>query len=117
MKIAIVGSRDYPDLQAVWDYVESLPLDTVIVSGGARGVDSIAEDCAFARGMDTLIFPAEWDKYGKSAGFRRNERIVAECDRLVAFWDGTSRGTQHSIELARKAGKLVTVITPEGRQS
>lgn len=55
MKIAIVGSRDYHDLAAVWRYVESLPEDTVIVSGGARGVDAAAEMAAKSRGMETEI--------------------------------------------------------------
>lgn len=113
-KVAIVGSRNYPHRQQVADYVAGLPPHTIIVSGGARGVDRWAEESAKANGLATQIFPAEWNKNGKfdkSAGYRRNADIVTACDRLVAFWDGQSRGTQHSIGLAEKAGKPVLVIT------
>lgn len=111
MKLAIVGSRNFSDWLAIMNYVHELPLDTVIVSGGARGVDTVAEQTAQARGMTTEIYRADWDKYGKSAGYRRNADIVAAADEVVAFWDGYSKGTAHTIELARKAGKKVTVYT------
>lgn len=110
MRVAIVGSRDYPDLGDVVAYVRALPGDTVIISGGARGVDRVAEHAAFQRGMTTRIYPAEWERYGKQAGYRRNQQIVADADRLVAFHDGVSRGTQHSIDLARAASKPTLVI-------
>jgi DNA recombination-mediator protein A len=112
IKVAIVGSRNASDelLQRCWEYVESLPLDTVIVSGGAVGIDQQAEDCAYVRGMQTIIIKPDWKRYGKSAGFRRNADIIAAADRVVAFTNG-SKGTAHSIELARKAGKEVIVIT------
>lgn len=110
MHIAIVGSRGYMRLDVVRDYISKLPEDTVIVSGGARGVDTAAEDAARARGLQTLIFPAEWSKYGKSAGFKRNQLIVDASQKLVAFWDGSSRGTKSSIDLAYKKGIEVEVI-------
>lgn len=113
MKIAIVGSRDYPDLDAVFDYVRALPSNAIVVSGGARGVDTAAIEAANSQQRHVVVFPAQWQVYGNSAGMRRNALIVEECDELVAFWDGTSKGTAHSIELARKAGKPVTVFTPE----
>lgn len=109
MKVAIVGSRDYGNLEAVRAYVRGLPKDTVIVSGGARGVDSVAEQEARRCGLEVLIFPAEWGKYGKSAGYRRNVDIVTAADQVVAFWDGVSRGTKHSIDLARAQGKLLEI--------
>lgn len=112
-KVAIVGSRKFPNRQQVIDYVASLPQDTVIVSGGAKGVDTWAALAAKECGLDTLIFPAEWDKYGKSAGFRRNADIVNACDRLVAFWDGNSKGTAHSVGLAEKQGKPVEIVKPQ----
>lgn len=112
MKLAIVGSRTYSDLQAVTDYVNGLTADTVLVSGGAAGVDRTAQRAAEKRGMDTKVFIPHWAKYGKSAGMRRNADIVAAADEVVAFWDGHSKGTANTIELARKAGKKVTVYTP-----
>ena len=117
MNIAIVGSRKFANLEAdkeaeraVRDYVRKLPSDTVIISGGARGVDTWAEHAADDYGLETLIFEANWEAYGKSAGVIRNKEIIANCDRLVAFWDGTSKGTKHSIEQARIIGKPIEVI-------
>lgn len=115
MKLAIVGSRVYPDLDRVRRYVRALPLDTVIVSGGAKGVDLEAELTARARGMTVEIYRVtseDWRVYGKGAGMRRNSFIVAACDQLVAFHDGTSKGTADSIAKARAAGKLREVILP-----
>lgn len=109
MKLAIVGSRDYAHLDAVESFVNSLEKGTIVVSGHAPGVDRKAEEAALARGLGTIIFPAEWEKYGRGAGYKRNKLIVKECDALVAFWDGESKGTLHSIRLAKKAGKYVRV--------
>lgn len=112
MKIAIVGSREYPNLNQVVKYVESLPKDTEIISGGARGVDKIAEVTAKRLGLRTSIFLADWDK-GLCAGFQRNWDIVRACDILVAFWDGKSRGTEHSISIGKALHKDVVIYGPE----
>lgn len=114
MKIAIVGSRDFAHLAYVDDYVRDLPPETVIVSGGARGVDRRAEHAARLRGLAVDVHHADWGANGKGAGMIRNYIIVRECDRLVAFWDGVSRGTEHSINLAITAGKPVVVVSPDG---
>lgn len=111
MKIAIVGSREFRKLHLVAEYVDTLPLDTVVVSGGAVGVDKEAERAARARGLAVQIFPADWPRFGKRAGMLRNAEIVAACDSMVAFWDGKSSGTKDSIARARKIGKPCTVIT------
>lgn len=109
-RVAIVGSRGFKDLDRVRAYVGFLlPQDTV-VSGGARGVDSTAEEEARRRGIKVTIFLPDWKAHGKRAGFLRNQDIVNEADRVVAFWDGTSRGTANTIELARRADKPVEVI-------
>lgn len=107
MKVAVVGSRDFPRLDEVRAYVASLPADTVIVSGGARGVDTAAVDEARRLGMRYIVLPADWKTWGKRAGFMRNADIVAAADEIVAFWDGVSRGTRHTIALAEAAGKPV----------
>lgn len=109
-KVAIVGSREGVSRLRVGAYVCSLPKDTIIVSGGARGVDQAAEFYAKHAGLEIIVFPAEWDKYGKRAGFVRNKLIVDAADRIVAFWDGASKGTKHTIDLALKQGKPVEVI-------
>jgi hypothetical protein len=108
--IAIIGSRDYLPLDKVRDYVNTLADDDHIISGGARGVDSAAVAAAKQRGLPFTEYRAEWDRYGRSAGFKRNVLIVNDADRLVAFWDGQSRGTKHSINLAAKKGIPVEII-------
>jgi hypothetical protein len=76
-----------------------------IVSGGARGVDALAERIAQEEtAHDALVFVAKWEIYGRAAGPLRNEKIVEAADMLVAFWDGASRGTAHSASLARAKG-------------
>ena len=105
MKVALVGSRNYSDLEAVRRYVATLPKNTMVVSGGATGVDTAAEETAKQCGLLVKVFPADWNKYGKKAGVIRNEQIVLFADRVVAFWDGVSKGTESTIALARRYGK------------
>lgn len=106
MRVAIVGSREYEPLSDVIDYVRSLPIDTVIITGGAKGVDKTAEIEARARGMEVVIHEAEWNKHGKAAGMIRNRLVVDDCDKLAAFWDQVSPGTKGVMSMASKAGKL-----------
>lgn len=117
--IAIVGSRDYKDLDAVKRYVYSLPRDVTIVSGGARGVDTVAVDTAKERGMKTVVIPVNQrglpeggidrnNLFGQRAMIRNGE-IVALCGTVAAFWDGSSTGTKGAIEKAEKAGKTVLI--------
>lgn len=114
MRVAIVGSRDYPGVpHEVVHYVyHRLTEDDVVVSGGARGVDTSAANAARARGLKVVVHEARWGEFGRGAGYRRNRTIVEDCDRLVAFWDGSSRGTKHSIDLAHQAGKPTEVFMP-----
>ena len=126
MKIAVVGSRGFPDKKFViletkkvfFDY--AYLLDLTLVSGGARGPDTWAEE-AVNQAQEELnqelaginikkeIFKPEWDTHGKSAGFMRNEKIINEADLVLAFWDGASNGTKHSIDLARKNKKPINI--------
>lgn len=110
MKIAIVGSRGFHDPQAVADMVATFPPDTTVVSGGARGVDTWAAQTARACGLAIEVYPADWDAYGKRAGFVRNYDIVKASDRVIAFWDGQSKGTAHTIRIAREMGKEVHIV-------
>lgn len=110
-RVAIVGSRDWPDPVAVVLAVENLPTGTVVVSGGARGVDRIAADAARARGLEVVEHLPDWERLGRRAGFVRNCAIVDDCDRVIAFQHERSRGTQHTIDLAERLGKPVQVVT------
>lgn len=111
MKIAIVGSRNFKPLSKVTEYVHTLEQGTVVVSGGARGVDKTAEIAATAAGLTVEVFLPDWEKHGRRAGIFRNTKIIEFCDQLVAFWDEESRGTQDSIRKARIAGKPVKIFT------
>jgi hypothetical protein len=111
MKLAIIGSRTFNNYELLYDYLEEhLNTTTMVVSGAARGADSMGERWAKENGIKTLISPAEWDKYGKRAGYIRNEDIIKNCDFCIAFWDGVSKGTMHSVSLCKKYNKPVTVI-------
>ena len=118
MKIlAIVGSRNFPDLRLVKDYVKDVyALNNShgaikrIVSGGARGVDSLAEKTARAFNFYEKTFVANWAKYGKQAGYIRNKEMIEYADEVAAFWDGESPGTKHSIDLALKLRKSLIIF-------
>lgn len=107
MKVAIVGSRGITSV----DLSQFVPSDcTLIVSGGARGVDTIAEQYATAHNIPTLIIKPDYDRYGRSAPIRRNDIIVDHADLVLAFWDGKSRGTKYTIDYAKKTGKPIKVF-------
>lgn len=117
MIVAIVGSRGGLPWARVRLEIRELvarPEVTGVVSGGAGGVDSIARAEAIAAGKPLTEFLADWKTYGKRAGFVRNPDIVAAVAEVHAWWNGTSRGTAHTIELARKAGKPVHVHRYDG---
>ena len=103
-RVAIVGSRGWRDLGAVKSLIASLPDDAVVISGGALGVDSAAELFALSRGLTTLVYTPDWEKHSRKAGYMRNRTIVENADRVVAFWDGKSKGTQHTINIAKELG-------------
>jgi len=83
--------------------------DIEIVSGGARGADALGERYAKDRGYSLRVFPAEWDRYGKRAGYLRNAEMAKYANALLAFWDGESRGTRHMIQIARESGLKVGI--------
>lgn len=115
-RVAIIGSctwgRRWAEIrERVRALVASLPPDAVVVSGGAMGVDMAAQLAAQKRGLVTDIHLPDWARDGRAAGFIRNKRIVANADRVVAIWNGESKGTMHTVEIARAAGKPVELIT------
>jgi uncharacterized phage-like protein YoqJ len=111
MKIAVVGSREFRYKTFVQDLMPEIlrTSNDILISGGARGVDSWAAEEAILLGCTYKIFKPDWDKYGKRAGVLRNELIINEADKVIAFWDGESKGTKHSIDLAIKAGKPIDI--------
>lgn len=109
MKLAIVGSREWGHPEMVRSFIQALPKDTIVISGHARGVDRYAETFAREAGLEVISFPADWS-LGPKAGLLRNTQIVNTCDKLVAFWDGKSKGTKDSIRKAMEQNKLERVI-------
>lgn len=116
IRALIAGSRsfeNYPYLCTCLD-PEILKLqalyDVTIISGGAKGTDSLAERYATEMNIPFELFKAEWDKQGKAAGYIRNEKMVAVATIAYLFWDYASRGTQHTITLCRKHDVPLTIF-------
>lgn len=110
MKLAIIGSRTLKES----DISRFIPAGvTEIVSGGAKGVD--AQGAAYARehGIPLTEFLPDYARYGRGAPHRRNRQIAAYAEAALVFWDGRSRGTQHTVALFRAQGKQVTLIKQE----
>jgi hypothetical protein len=119
MKVIIAGSRSIDDESLVKDaYILYGPSGNhSIISGDARGVDSVAEDVADDWGMEYEEYEADWDEHGKAAGPIRNKEMAEEGDRLIAVWDGDSRGTRDMIDKALNEGLDVSVYTVDEENS
>ena len=118
-KVIIVGSRGFSNYRLLKEQCNKYlrekrkTCNIVVVSGHARGADTLGEKYAKEEGFDLEIYPAQWDKYGKSAGFRRNEQMGNIADALIAFWDGKSHGTKHMIDIMNEKNLQVKVVEYE----
>ena len=106
-RILICGSRYFRDAKRIFQYLSSLPSDTIIIEGEARGADTIAWVCCEILGLTYIQFPADWSAYHKAAGFLRNKQMLIEGlpDLVIFYHDDLdqSRGTISMLELADKA--------------
>lgn len=115
-KLIVAGGRDFADYsqlsKAILDLANGAYADkgVSIVSGMARGADALGARFAKEHGVQLYEAPANWDKYGKRAGFVRNNEMGVFSDGLLAFWDGQSKGTEQMIQYMRSLKKPVTVI-------
>lgn len=112
MKTIIAGCRDIDDTGIVQDAIERSgfgPGTTEVVSGGASGIDRVGESLAHLHGVAVKVFRADWKKHGRAAGPIRNREMAAYADRLIAVWDGKSRGTENMICEMERLGKPVYV--------
>lgn len=108
MKLLIAGSRSITD----FDISPYIPADTeMIISGGASGVDAIAEQYADKKKISKLIMRPQYNLYRRAAPIKRNKSMVELCDKVLIFWDGVSKGTKYTIDYANKLGKPIDVIT------
>ncbi len=115
IKVIVAGGRDFKDYELLRTKLDQalrnrLNEEIVVVSGKARGADSLGERYAKERGYKISSHPADWDTYGKAAGYIRNKEMAEEADVLMAFWDGKSRGTMHMINLAKEKGLKTLVV-------
>jgi hypothetical protein len=114
MRVIIAGSRGIIDYAQVERAMKLADLDvTEIVSGGARGVDTLGERWASEHDVPVQRHLPDWNQYGRSAGFCRNGEMAQNADALVAIWDGKSRGTQDMILQAQVNKLLVFVVIVE----
>lgn len=101
MKTIIAGSRSIVDYKLIRTVIEQSKFDiTIVICGGARGVDKLGAKWAINNNIPIKYFYANWNKYGKSAGAIRNEQMAKEGEALIAIWDGVSFGTKNMIKLA-----------------
>lgn len=106
IKVAIIGSRSilHFDIAAV------LPEGTTeIITGGASGVDTLAQSFAEANSIPCTIILPNYTRYGRAAPIRRNDEIIAQADLVIAIWNGTSRGTRYVINRCRRLNKPLTI--------
>lgn len=110
MILLIIGSRTITD----FDLTGHIPVETeFIISGGAKGIDTVAEHYADSHGIKKLIIRPQYERYGRAAPLKRNEEMVNAADTVLAIWDGVSRGTKYTLDYAQKKGKNIIEIIPQ----
>lgn len=107
MKLAIVGSRNLKNI--VLDQYISEEANE-IVSGGAAGIDFCAAEYAKTKGLKLTEFLPQYERYGRAAPIVRNKKIVEYADKIIVFWNGTSKGTLSVIQYAKKIGKPFEIM-------
>lgn len=115
-RLIIAGGRDFNDYELVKKeadiYITEInPTEIIIISGGAKGVDALGEKYAKENNLQVEIFKADWSKFGRAAGPKRNAEMAKNCTHLLSFWNGLSKGTKSMISLAKKQNKTVKVIS------
>ena len=107
MKLLIAGSRSITSFD-LSPYVLR-EVDTVIC-GGAEGIDALAEQYADLHRLSKYVIRPQYNIYGRAAPIKRNEQMVDMADAVLIVWDGSSTGTKHTLQYAKKANKSLTVV-------
>lgn len=102
MKVAVIGSRTITNIDIELYIPKGI---TLLITGGAAGIDTIAEKYADQKRIKKQIFSPDYERYGKSAPLMRNKLIVDNADIVIAIWDGVSGGTNYTIKYAERIGK------------
>ena len=114
-RVVIAGCRDYTNYDEAKKYIDFCisnirkKYEIVIVSGCASGADSLGEKYANENGLKIEKHPANWEKYGRSAGPRRNKQMAEVSDYVICFWDEKSKGTRSMIDYARELDKPIKI--------
>ncbi len=114
-RVVIAGCRNYTNYEEAKSFIDKCLLNIrkdnsiIILSGGASGADALGEKYAAENGFVVERYPAQWNKYGKSAGPRRNKQTAEACDFVICFWDGKSRGTKSMIEYTKLYNKPLRI--------
>lgn len=113
MKIAIIGSRECSNIDFVGNLeaVLNVSKDDTIISGGAKGIDTLAANYAKEKKISLIEFLPDYKKNGRAATFIRNREIVDNSNVVVAFWNGNSKGTKYTLDYARKKEKRIIVVS------
>lgn len=121
-RMIVAGGRDYSNqnivnyyIDRVKDVCDSRGLNLVIVCGMATGADTLGRNYAISNGLEVLEFPANWNRYGKSAGYIRNKEMGDVADSAIVFWDGRSKGSKLMIDIMHELKKPVVAISYEGK--
>ena len=114
LKCAIVGGRDFDDYEfmrkVLNEKFDNISFVEAIVSGGAKGADTLAERYAKELGLPMIVYKPDYKRYGRGAALVRNTQIIENSDVVHAFWDGKSNGTRDAINKAQKMGKTLYVF-------
>ena len=115
-RVIIAGSRGITDYTVLCDCISQTDFSIgEVVSGCARGVDTLGERWASENGVPLTTFPANWSRFGRAAGKYRNSEMAEYADAAIVLWDGESRGTLDMIDKMRRAGKPYEVYDEQGR--
>jgi hypothetical protein len=110
LRTIIAGSRVITEIGVVSAAIQMSKIEiTTVICGCAPGVDTLGAEYANLNSIAVEYYPADWDTFGKSAGYKRNEQMAENAEALIAIWDGTSKGTKHMINIAKRKGLQVKV--------
>lgn len=116
-KIIVAGGRDFNNYDLLENKLNfylsnknNQGYDITIISGRANGADYLGEKYAINKGYNIEYYPADWDKYGKSAGYKRNVQMANAADACVVFWDGKSKGSEHMINIAKAKNLPLKIV-------
>ena len=112
-KIMVCGSRTISDKKLIFSKLDDMLLmhpNMILISGGAKGVDSIGEEWAKSHRIFVEQYKPDWEKYGRGAGIVRNKIMVENSDFVIIFWDGVSKGTKSDIDFCKKLNKQYSLI-------